>query len=143
MYFSRTSDINYDITRQSGLFMIIEIVVYILYFVVLQFKFNGQTLGKKIMKIRIVKEDKTTLEMNDIIFRSLLINSIFLNMVLLCIAFFFNKDIYLYSNYFLILVQYLFVFLSVIFIVTKGQRQGLHDMIAHTIVVKTKTEKSI
>ena len=137
VFLYRTSDIKYDITRQQGLSIIIEVVIYILYFVVLQYKLEGQTLGKKIMRIRIDKTDDSKLEINDLIFRSLLINSILFNIILLCIVFFTNKDIYLYGNYILLFLQYAFLLLSVIFIVVKKDKQGLHDMIAHTIVVKT------
>ena len=143
VYFNRYSDINYDVTRQQGLSVIIEIFIYILYFVVLQFKLKGQTLGKKIMKIKVKKEDDSDLEINDLIFRSLFINSIFYNIVLICIVLFTNKDIYLYGNSILLFLQYIFIFVSIILIVVKSKKQGLHDMMVHTIVISTKRENSI
>ena len=90
------------------------------------------------MKIKIKKEGDSELEINDLIFRSFLINSILFNILLICIVFFTNKDIYLYGNYILLFLQYAFIFLSIIFMSAKSKKQGLHDMIAHTIVVKEK-----
>ena len=55
---------------------IINCVIIILYFVVLPLYKNGQTLGKKIFKIKIVREDKEDLTANELIIRNIVVNGL-------------------------------------------------------------------
>lgn len=134
-YINRTVDISYDMARASGLSTIIGLAISILYFVVYQFKCNGQTLGKKIMKIKIVKKDDTSLTINDILFRSLIINSILSDMVVLCFSIFASKDVYFYGAGIIQFMEYLVIFISCLLILSRKDKQGLHDMIVNTEVV--------
>ena len=51
-YFVKASDISYDIARENGLSTIIGIFISCLYFIVFQFMNDGQTLGKRLFKIK-------------------------------------------------------------------------------------------
>lgn len=134
-YINRTMDISYDMARESGLSSIISIAISILYFVVYQFKCGGQTLGKKLLKIKIVKKDSQTLTMNDILFRALVINSILFNIIALCFSIFASKDVYFYGVGIFQFIEYLVIFVSCLTILSRKDRQGLHDMIVNTEVV--------
>lgn len=134
-YINRTMDISYDMSRESGLSSIISIAIAILYFVVYQFKADGQTIGKKLLKIKIVKKDQQDLTMNDILFRSLIINSILFNIIALCFSIFASKDIYFYGVGIFQFIEYLIIFVSCLTILSRKDKQGLHDMIVKTEVV--------
>ena len=54
-------DNSYQLSKETGLTNIVTIVVYVLYFIVYQMYMNGQTIGKRIMKIRVVKKIKMEL----------------------------------------------------------------------------------
>ena len=73
-------NISYKLARNNGILSFITIILEILYFVVFQIYRNGQTLGKMLMKIKIVS-DNGELNMNQMIFRSLITNSILLNII--------------------------------------------------------------
>lgn len=134
-YINRTVDISYDMARESGLSTIIGIALSILYFVVYQFRCNGQTIGKKLLKIRVVKKDDSNLTMNNMLFRSLIIDSILVDIIILCLSIFANKDIYFYGVGIVQFIQYLVIFASCLVILSRKDRQGLHDMVANTEVV--------
>ncbi len=134
-YINRTVDISYDMARESGLSTIIGIALSILYFVVYQFRCNGQTIGKKLLKIRVVKKDDSNLTMNNMLFRSLIIDSILVDIIILCLSIFANKDIYFYGVGIVQFIQYLIIFVSCLIILSRKDRQGLHDMVANTEVV--------
>lgn len=134
-YISRTSDISYDLARQSGLSSIIYIALLVAYFVVFQFKNNGKTFGKQIMKIKVVKIDKKDLSMNDLLFRSSIINLIFAQILTLCITLFCSKDIYFVLSGTVELVCYGIIFISVIMILSRKDKRGLHDLICKTEVI--------
>ena len=77
-YLFQSLDISYDINRNNGFVIIFELFIYIFYFIVFQFYNNGQTFGKKILGIKVVQNDEEDkLEMNNLVIRTLLINSIF------------------------------------------------------------------
>ena len=75
-YMNRVSSISYDMARETGLSSIIMIAVYVLYFIVYQYYKKGQTVGKKLMKIRIESTDSDELSINAMLMRSFIINSI-------------------------------------------------------------------
>lgn len=137
-YINRTSDISYDMARETVLLSIINIAIALVYFVIVQFKNNGQTIGKKLLHIRVVKQDNSNLTMNDILFRALLIDSILFDMIILCFTVFSNKDGYFYGVGSIIIIQYLVLFVSCMMILSKNNKQGLHDIIAKTEVIKTE-----
>lgn len=135
-YVDKTTTISYEISRSNGLLSIIGIAISILYFVVYQFKFNGQTIGKKLLKIKIVKRNKGILNINDFLFRSLIINFILFDIISLCFLVFSTRKIYFYGVGFFQFIQYAIIFISCIMILSKKNKQGLHDVLVNTEVIK-------
>src|SRR5699024_8199154 len=80
-YISESVSLSYEMARKQGVVSLFTIFLNILYFVVFQIKNKGQTLGKQLMKIKVISKDKKDLSMNQMIFRSLIINSILVDMV--------------------------------------------------------------
>ncbi len=140
-YVNQMVDISYEVSRQTVVLTIVSIVVYLVYFVVVPVYQNGQTLGKKVLKIRVKKCDDTPLSMNDMLFRSMINNSIFYNIICLCLIFFVNKNTYLSLNTFLTILQYGVLITSAIMIGFTQKKQGLHDKLVKTEVVMTNTRK--
>lgn len=128
-------DLAYDYDSAMVGHNIISIVIYILYFIVFQFYSNGQTIGKKIMGIKIVKDD-ATLTINDLVLRNIFVNGIFHNMIIIFFVLIFSRKIYSSINMSLTIAQSLFIITTVIFILFN--KKGLHDIIARTKVVNKK-----
>jgi len=135
-YINRAADINYDIARQTGLSSVISVIVFALYFIVYQYQKDGQTIGKKLLKIRIVKSDSTELTINDIMFRALIVDFILYNSIALCIMLFVNKNAYFYTVMIFEVIQWIVLFISAIMILSRKDKRGLHDIITHTEVIK-------
>ncbi len=135
-YLSKSIDINYDISRQTAIETMITVAIYILYFIVFQFYKNGQTIGKKIMKIKIISNDSSDLTMNQIAIRSLIINDIFVNLVMLAVVILGTKDIYFVSLIVLEIIQIILIFIISIMILSRKDKRGLHDVITNTRVIK-------
>lgn len=135
-YLSRSSDISYDLSKEIGLKTIITIGIYILYFIVYQFYNNGKTLGKKLMKIRIVSDnDKGELSMNQIAVRSLIINSILVNLITLSVTIFGTKDVYFVTSIVMQVLDMILMFTIAIMVLSREDKRGLHDIITHTKVI--------
>lgn len=135
-YLNKSADISYDMSRQTGLTSIITIIIFALYFIVFQFKNNGQTMGKKLLKIKISKSDNSDLSINDIMFRSLIIDFILFDIVVLCFTMFSSKNVYFYATGIFQFIQYGIIFGSAIMILSRKDKCGIHDLITHTKVVK-------
>lgn len=135
-YISKAIDINYDISRETGLSTIIMVAVYILYFIVFQFKKNGQTLGKKLMKIRVVSNDEKNLNINQMAVRSLIINCILADLLVLAVSILGNKNVYMVGLLTVEFIQYILLFVIAIMVLSRKDKRGLHDVITNTKVIK-------
>lgn len=135
-YLQRYSNVYYNLSRNTGIVTFITIIVYILYYVVFQLYNKGQTIGKKFMKIKVISIDGE-LSMNQMIFRSLIVNMLLLNIINFALITFAPKDIYTGVSATLSMIQYIIMFISIILATTKEGRT-IHDRIVHTRVVSIK-----
>ena len=142
-YFNESSTISYELARKQGVNTLVIIFLNILYFVVYQIKNNGQTLGKQILKIRVVDSSNRDLSMNQMIFRALIINSILLDMISFGILIFANQDSYFYGVSFLAFIQFCILSVSTFMIMFGKDSRGLHDLVAHTDVVRCDVVKEM
>ena len=140
-YVNQMIDLGYDISRQTVIISIVAVVISLLYYVVYPCYNNGQTFGKKLMKIKIKKTNDKELSMNDLLIRSMINNSILVNIVTIALVLFLSKDLYLSTSSLLSSIQYLVLIISLIMIAFTKNAQGLHDKVAKTEVVQADTVK--
>ena len=137
-YMNRVSSISYDMARETGLSSIIMIAVYVLYFIVYQYYNKGQTIGKKLMKIRIESVDSEQLSINVMLVRAFIINSILVNLIVLTISILGNRDVYTTGVSIFQLIQYVVLFVIALMVLSRKDKRGLHDIICHTKVVNVE-----
>ncbi len=130
-------DLSYRLLKYGYVYIIGDIVIALLYFGVFNYVTKGQTLGKKVMRIRIVSNEGKDVKLYQYVIRAIILNGIILNVVSL-VAICFNKTtfntIYRYgSNFDTVLM--LTNFLMIMFM--KNGR-GLHDILAGTKVIDLK-----
>ncbi len=139
-YVNQLVDINYDIAKQTGIITLVSIAISLLYYVLYVYKNDGQSIGKKMMKIKIQKKDKDKeLTMNDLLFRTMILQGTLVSIIGFCTILFLDKDTYLATNSLLNLIQYSILIISFFLVAFTKERQGLHDMVAKTEVVCTNT----
>lgn len=136
-YVSQFSSISYKIAWNTGVYSLITIVIEILYYIVYQLYNGGQTIGKKIMKTKIVS-DIGNLEMNQMIFRSFLANFILLNIISFVFMLFTSKSTYFYAISFFEVIQYIIVFISIFLVMYSNDGRSLHDRFTKTRVISIK-----
>ena len=134
-YIIEYSDISYKIARENGILALITIFLNVCYFVILQLKMNGQTFGKKLMKIKIVS-DQGDLFMNQMILRSMFSNFILMDIISFIFMLFVSKSYYLYGVFAIETIQYILVIISVLMIMFRKDGRSIHDMLFHTRVVR-------
>ena len=118
---------------------VFSIVLSIIYFVVLTYFMNGETLGKKLMKIKITSNNDKKLTMNNYLIRALVIDSVLMNIITIITILLFSKDIYL-TSYNIISYVFSFVYIvSLAMILFSKNGRGLQDILANTKVISTET----
>ena len=137
--FSKTvNDLSYNLNKSGYVYLIGDIVIAFLYFSVFAYFTNGQTLGKKIMKIKVVDyKTNDNPKIYQYLLRTFLLNGVILNLGTLVLINFSSKTYYqIYpwlANFDTILL--LVIILTALF--TKEKR-GIHDYAAHTKVIDLK-----
>ena len=126
---------NYNISKGTVLISLTSIIIYILYFVVYQVYNNGQTVGKKLMKIKVKSITDESLSINTMLFRALIIYGIATNIINLILILLLKKALYLSIFNTISIIQSLIVIISVFMILFSKQKRGIHDIITKTEVV--------
>ena len=140
-YVNQMIDLGYDISKQTVIISIVSIVISLLYYVVYPCYNNGQTFGKKLMKIKIKKTNDKELSMNDLLIRSMINNSVLVSIINVILVLFLSKDLYLSTSSLVGVIQYIVLIISLIMIAFTKNAQGLHDKVVHTEVVMVNTVK--
>ena len=142
-YLEKGREISYEMSQETIPETIVTTVLTLIYFVAVPYFTNGETIGKKLMKLRIVGNKSKKLKMNNYLIRALIINSVLMNIVSIFMLLFLNKNIYLKAND---IVSYLFslvYFVCIAMILKKKDGRGLHDILANTKVISTEAEKQM
>lgn len=138
-YFNQYSSIEYLINKEMFLQNLFSLILMIGYFVILPYYYNGQTIGKKLMKIKIVKEDDK-LTINDLALRSLLSNGIAMTFIELALIFLIKDTAYFITISILSFIQFLLVITSIFMILYRKDKKALHDIVCKTLVVDENLE---
>lgn len=136
---NRWIDINYDMKYQAIGQDIIGFTLYVCYFIIVQFKNNGQTIGKKIMKIKIEKEDGSLLTIDDMVKRSLIINGLLVKMLSLTAVLALEKRMFFGFSLAIEGTQMLIIVISSFMILYRKDGRGLQDLWGQTKVTITET----
>ena len=128
-------DIEYKIDKASAPITAVNVVISIGYFIIFQYMNNGQTLGKKIFKIKVESETKKKVSLLQMTLRSLLINVIAFNLINVLAVVFLPKEWYLSINSIVTFGQWLVLIISSLLILYNKDKNGVHDMLAKTKVV--------
>lgn len=132
-----------DVQHNLGAVALILVVPIMVYHVVLEITMNGQSIGKKIMGMRVVHENGGRASISQFIIRWLLrVSDVWIVFLILVIAF----DPYLFrdtENTIVILAAVAFVITDIVLVVSSKKGQRIGDVLAHTILVRTNSRTSI
>jgi len=132
----KQQELSYDLNKNGYVYIIGSITISLLYFGVFAYFTKGQTLGKKVMNIKIVsaKENKE-LKIYQYFIRTVLLNGILLNLVIL-IAICFGRNTY--NSIFNISSNLNTILEIAIFVTILLNGRGIHDFVSGTKVISTK-----
>lgn len=131
---------SYKLLKYSIIPTIVNFMCILLYFVVFQFYFNGKTLGKRIMNLKVVSNNTQKLNILNYFIRSLIVNEVFINGVTLICLIILSKNNFISYNKIIYIVTYILEMVILFMVVFDKNNRGLHDYISNTKVIEDKKE---
>lgn len=127
----------YDYQKENTIQSSISVALTIAYYVIFQYMNKGQTLGKMLLKIKIVdKNSKKPISIIKGFIRSCIILNIISSIILLIAPYIFKVNGFIYTYATLIILEGIFTLISAMFILYRKDNRGLHDIMTNTIVIK-------
>ena len=127
-------DYNYKLIKLSVISTTISILVILLYFVVIQYYLDGKTLGKWIMKLKVVSNNKKNLNILNYLLRSLILNGVLINTLSVIFVLILSKRNYLIYNEIVYVINYVLEMAIIFMMAFDKNNRSVHDYIANTKV---------
>ena len=136
-YYEEYSQVLYDYQKENVLQSGISVALTIAYYVVFQYMNKGQTIGKKLLKIKVVDKDtKKPISILKGLLRSFIVLSILSGTLFIILIYILNSKYYITSYATIIMLEAIFTLTTTMLVLYRKDSRGLHDMMANTIVLK-------
>ena len=123
------------VDRINVLYNSISLAIVIIYYCVIPM-FTSCTLGKYIMKLKIVRKDKKKLSFYNLILRSVIDQALLITLISIVMAQLVSNKTYLITLFILGIIQILLVITSGFMILYRRDARGLQDIISNSKIVK-------
>ncbi len=134
-YLVELSNIEYMMARSTELVSIFSILFGVIYYVVMPLYMKGQTLGKKLFKLKI-ESTVGELSSNQLLFRAFIADFLLLNIISVLFIMFASRSVYLQCSELFTFVQYTITFASIIMMIISKEGITIHDRLVNTKVIK-------
>lgn len=136
-YFSEYADILYKVNKANINSNLLSLVIYVGYFVLFQFFNGGATIGKKLLKIKVVSQGGGEVSLWQMIVRTSIINGIVPLALSLILIFTTNGLVFLTLSSIVGLFENIFVIICVFMLLYKSNCLALHDIMSKSVVIES------
>lgn len=126
---------SYKLEQYGVTYSVTNMILLIAYFIFFQYYNKGQTIGKKMFKLKTVNKGQEKVSLKNITIRSILINSIYVYILNIILVMFLNKNSYYNTSSVITTISNIVVYTSLLLILFSQDKRGLHDIIAGTEVI--------
>lgn len=128
-------ELNYEVYKYKTFSNIYGAAVILIYFGVIQYALKGQTIGKKIMKLRVVANKDKKLKIWNYLLRIIILNNIVFTLIN-TVAVYLTKGLtFYYITYIISTLTSFMYMLNLMMIMFRRDGRGIHDYIAGTKVI--------
>lgn len=141
-YQNKLQNYAYYLEKDAVITTTITVALTILYFVFFQWWKNGQTFGKKFMRLKVESANNKKLSLEKYLIRSVVLYNILFkiaDIMVICLA---SKDKYITVNNILYNVEMGVTLVLMLSILINKEGRGLHDLIANTKVTEIPLENT-
>ena len=115
----------------------ITLTITIAYFVIFQYMNKGQTIGKKLLHLKVVDNNtEKPLSIFKGLIRSLLIWNILSGTLGIALIYILNKESYITSYLIISSLESIFIFITAMFTLYRKDNRSLHDIIINSKVIR-------
>lgn len=136
-YFSEYADILYKMNKANVNSNLLGLVIYVGYFVLFQFFNGGATIGKKLLKIKVVSQCGGEVSLWQMIVRTSIINGIVPLALSLILVFTTSGLVFLTLSSIVGLFENIFVIICVFMLLYKSNCLALHDIMSKSVVIES------
>ena len=136
VFIDKYGNLMYEYQKENWVSLAVSLGLNFVYFVVFAYFNKGQTIAKKLMHIKVV-DNKTgdSPKFWQMLVRNMFIYSLLSNIVIL-ILLFTTKSNFVYYYMFMGGIDLVVVMITIMFVLYRKDKRGLHDMMGCTKVVK-------
>ncbi|HHU55021.1 MAG TPA: RDD family protein [Mollicutes bacterium] len=138
--FKNYAQIVKQIDLENVLVNIFTIIMILIYFVFVPYYNNGQTLGSKILKTKIVTRDGSPLTITKLMVRNFILNGLLYLAICLAFLYLFSGIIYFIMISILSFIQLGLAITSVFMILYRKDKRGLQDILSETKIMEISGE---
>lgn len=136
-YFFEYADILYKVNKANVNSNLLGLVIYVGYFVLFQFFNGGATIGKKLLKIKVVSQGGGEVSLWQMIVRTSIINGIVPLALSLILVFTTKGLVFLTLSSVVGLFENIFVIICVFMLLYKSDCLALHDIMSRSVVIES------
>ena len=136
-YFFEYADILYKVNKANVNSNLLGLVIYVGYFVLFQFFNGGATIGKKLLKIKVVSQGGGEVSLWQMIVRTSIINGIVPLALSLILVFTTKGLVFLILSSVVGLFENIFVIICVFMLLYKSDCLALHDIMSKSVVIES------
>ena len=138
-YIEEYNNLLYESQKNNVIANSCQVILFIAYFAVFQTLNKGQTIGKKLLKIRVVdNETNNPVNMKQIILRSLFIYNVISMILSILLVYIIPKNNYFVGVSLITIIESIFIIITTIMVVYRKDKRGLHDIIGKTKVISER-----
>lgn len=135
-YSDKVINLNYELQKSSIIVNAVNVVLYVGYFIVFGYLNKGQTLGKKLCKIKVVNKHNNRPGIWDMTVRSLFIYGISTLLFSVIFVNILSNKMFSYGYTIITYVETIFIIICFFMVLYKKDGKGLHDLMANTYVIE-------
>jgi uncharacterized RDD family membrane protein YckC len=135
-YLKEYSLVVYNVDLSNALLSIINSFFIIVYFVLFPFYRSGQTVGQRLMGIKIVDENNNNPSVKSLMIRNIIINGLGYMVLSLAMLYILPKVWYFLVVSLIGIIQLIIVIKSCFMIIYKEDKKGLQDVLSKTYFIE-------
>lgn len=138
VYFNQTALIFKDLDEARIMYSVINAVLIFIYFIFIPYFFDGKTIGKKILKIKTIRNDQECLSLKNLVVKNMIDTGLMYMLFSLMLIYILPGTSYFTFTLFLSIFQIGLIIASFVMIIKRKDKRGLNDILSGTKVIKDK-----
>lgn len=117
---------------------ILTLVLLFLYFVVFAYYFGGETMGKRILRLKIVNKDDEKVTFTRLLIRMIVLQGVPITIISMVLPYIVDKNIFFKASTIVNVLSFILMIVIVITTYNGKENRGLHDKLAKTKVISSE-----